>query len=187
MGNQAMASAHNHAVGACQSSALAAAIFALLTVSFCQWVLPRNVSAGEKVDPVGDDSQRRQPRLTSDHWAFQPIRRPEPLPVDQPALTGGPIDGFIQHRLQVEGLQPLPAAVRATLIRRLSLDLIGLPPSAEQLQAFLNDTRPDTFPRLVDRTLASPHFGERWGCHWLDLARYADSDGYDDDMPRPHA
>ena len=182
-----MASAHNHAVGACQSSALAAATFALLTVSFCQWVLPRNVSAGEKVDPVGDDSQRRQPRLTSDHWAFQPIRRPTPPPVKRPALASGPIDQFIQRRLQVEGLQPLPAADRATVIRRLSLDLIGLPPSLEQLQEFLNGSRPDAYQRLVDRTLASPHLGERWGRHWLDLARYADSDGFDDDMPRPHA
>src|SRR5262249_48030178 len=77
-----------------------------------------------------------------------------------------------------------PEADRATLLRRLSLDLIGLPPSVEELDSFLADARPDAYERVVDRLLASPHFGERWGRHWLDAARYADSDGYEKDKSR---
>src|SRR5206468_616586 len=84
-------------------------------------------------------------------------------------------------------LAPSPEADRATLIRRLSLDLLGLPPTPEEVDAFLGDGRPDAYERLVDRLLASPHYGERWGRHWLDAARYADSDGYEKDTGRPFA
>src|SRR5204863_2046350 len=87
-------------------------------------------------------------------------------------------------RLEAEGLSPSPEADRVTLLRRLSLDLIGLPPSIEELDAFLADTRQDAYQRVVERLLASPHYGERWGRHWLDAARYADSDGYEKDKSR---
>jgi Protein of unknown function (DUF1553)/Protein of unknown function (DUF1549) len=98
-----------------------------------------------------------------------------------------PIDRLVVAPLQAKGITPSPQADRATLIRRLSLDLLGLPPTPEELRAFVADDRPEAYAELVNRLLASPHFGERWGRHWLDLARYADSDGYEKDSPRPFA
>ena len=98
-----------------------------------------------------------------------------------------PIDAFVLSRLEVRGIEPSPSADPITLIRRLYLDLLGLPPRPEDVDDFLADDRPGAFERLVDRLLASPHFGERWGRRWLDLARYADSDGYEDDRSRPDA
>lgn len=117
----------------------------------------------------------------SDHWAYQAVKRPT-----VPA-SGSPIDAFIRARLAREKLSPSPEASRPTLIRRLSLDLLGLPPKPEEVRAFVADKSPDAYERLVDRLLSSPHFGERWARHWLDLARYADSDGYEKDKPRPFA
>ena len=90
-------------------------------------------------------------------------------------------------RLEREGIEPAPEADRRTLIRRVSFDLIGLPPSPAEVDAFLRDNRPDAYERLVDQLLESPHYGERWARHWLDLARYADSDGYEKDYVRPNA
>ncbi len=91
------------------------------------------------------------------------------------------IDRFILARLEEEGLAPSPAADRDTLIRRLSLDLVGLPPTPEEVDAFVADRSPDAYEKLVDRLLASPHYGERWARRWLDLARYADTNGYEKD------
>jgi len=125
--------------------------------------------------------------VRSKHWSFQPIT-PPPLPaVRDSAWVINPVDAFILARLEREGIMPSPEADRATLIRRLHLDLIGLPPTPAETEAFMHDHSPDAYERLVDRVLASPHYGERWGRHWLDLARYADSDGYEKDLPRPHA
>jgi hypothetical protein len=118
------------------------------------------------------------------HWAFVPPRRRVPPPV---ALKNWPrtaIDRFILSRLEEERLTPSDPADRATLLRRVSLDLIGLPPTPADLAAFQADTRPDAYDRVVDRLLASPHFGERWGRLWLDQARYADSNGFNIDAPR---
>src|SRR5439155_20782963 len=95
-----------------------------------------------------------------------------------------PIDRFILARLEKEGIAPSPEADRITLIRRLYLDLLGLPPGVEEVNDFLADKRSDAYERLVDRLLDSPHFGERWGRHWLDAARYADSNGFTIDSPR---
>ncbi|MBK9168415.1 MAG: PSD1 domain-containing protein [Bryobacterales bacterium] len=117
------------------------------------------------------------PNPRSDHWAFQPLR----------ASRDGSIDDFIRARLTKEGIAPSPEAPRSVLLRRLSLDLTGLPPTPEELRAFLSDERPDAYERHVDRLLASPHYGEKWARQWLDLARYADSDGYEKDWVRPHA
>jgi hypothetical protein len=119
-----------------------------------------------------------------DHWAFQPPRRPAIPQVRHPAWVRNPIDAFVLARLERGGLTPSPEADRHTLLRRLSLDLTGLPPSPEEIRRFLADTSPDAYEKLVDRLLASPHYGERWGRHWLDVARYADSDGYTIDSPR---
>jgi hypothetical protein len=122
-----------------------------------------------------------------DHWSLQPVARP-PIPaVSDAAWLQGPIDAFILARLEQEKIAHSPPADRATLLRRLYLDLIGLPPTPDDADAFAADNSPDAIERLVDRLLASPHFGERWGRHWLDLARYADSDGYEKDLPRPFA
>jgi mono/diheme cytochrome c family protein len=118
------------------------------------------------------------------HWAFAPpVRQPEPA-VKNPAWVRNPIDRFILAWLDKEGIAPAPEADRVTLIRRISLDLLGLPPSPRDVDEFLHDDRPDAYERLVDRLLASPHYGERWARHWLDLARYADSNGYSIDAPR---
>lgn len=121
------------------------------------------------------------------HWAFQPPQRPELPSVKNKRWPRNAIDHFVLARLEPEKIKPSPEADRVTLIRRLSLDLLGLPPSPDQVRNFLKDKAPDAYERLVDRLLASPHFGERWGRHWLDLARYADSDGYEKDSPRPYA
>jgi hypothetical protein len=117
------------------------------------------------------------------HWAFQPPVRPD-VPADPTGWSKNAIDNFVQVRLKQEGLKPSPEADKATLLRRLSLDLIGLPPTIEELDAFLADDRPDAYSRQVERLLASPHYGERWGRIWLDAARYADSDGFEKDKPR---
>ena len=123
----------------------------------------------------------------SDHWAFQPLGRPALPEVKDDDWVRTPIDRFVLARLEKEGLRPSPAASRSTLIRRLSIDLLGLLPSPEQVEDFLADTRPDAYERLVEEVLQSRHYGERWGRHWLDLARYADSDGYEKDRVRPFA
>lgn len=123
------------------------------------------------------------------HWAYETPRRPE-IPVVRDAGAAplrDPIDHFIRARLEREGIKPSPEADRRTLIRRLSFDLTGLPPTPEEAQAFADDPHPNAYERLVDRLLASPHYGERWGRHWLDLARYADSAGYLNDTLRPYA
>ncbi|MBW3542588.1 MAG: DUF1549 domain-containing protein, partial [Planctomycetes bacterium] len=120
----------------------------------------------------------------SDHWSFQPIVRPDLPDVQLAGWVQDPLDRFVLARLQSEGLAPSPEADRPTLIRRLSLDLRGLPPSLEEVERFVNDGSPDAYERLVDEFLGSPHFGERWGRHWLDAARYADSNGFTIDGPR---
>lgn len=122
-----------------------------------------------------------------DHWAFtQPVGT-DPRLLPRSEWTRNPIDQFILAKLQEKQITPSPEAGRHTLIRRLYLDLIGLPPAPEEVQAFVSDQSPNYYERLVDELLASPHFGEQWGRHWLDLARYADSDGYEKDGIRPYA
>jgi hypothetical protein len=120
----------------------------------------------------------------SDHWSFQRPTRP-PLPaVRDTSWPRGAIDRFILARLEAEGIAPSPEADRNTLIRRLSLDLRGITPTVEEVDEFVRDERPDAYDRLVDRMLASPAYGERWGRHWLDIAHYADSNGYTRDFAR---
>ncbi|RUL88668.1 PSD1 and planctomycete cytochrome C domain-containing protein [Tautonia sociabilis] len=118
------------------------------------------------------------------HWGFVPPERPELPEVSAPNWCRNPIDDFVLARLDREGMTPAPEADRTTLIRRLSLDLIGLPPTPEEVDAFLADESPEAYEHLVDRLLSSPHYGERWGRIWLDAARYADSDGYEKDKAR---
>jgi len=122
-----------------------------------------------------------------EHWSFRPIRRPEVPKVKDAARVRNPIDAFVLSKLERQGLTLSPEADRVILIRRLHLDLIGLPPSKVDVDAFVSDRAPDAYEKLVDRLLASPHFGERWGRHWLDLARFAESDGYENDRIRGDA
>jgi hypothetical protein len=118
------------------------------------------------------------------HWAFVRPVRPEVPEVAGREGGPNPIDAFIRARLEAEGIEPSPEADRFTLVRRLYIDLTGLPPKPAEVDAFVGDTAPGAYERLVDRLLASPHFGERWARWWLDLARYADSNGYSIDAPR---
>jgi mono/diheme cytochrome c family protein len=120
----------------------------------------------------------------SNHWAYQPIERPAPPAVKNGAWVRGAIDRFVLARLEARGFAPTSEADRYTLIKRLSYDLLGLPPEVEEVDAFVRDPAPDAYESLVNRLLDSPRFGERWGRRWLDMARYADSDGYEKDNPR---
>jgi hypothetical protein len=135
--------------------------------------------------PAADDSAAAA--TTTAHWAYQPIARPAVPNVGQAAWVATPVDAFILQRLERERIKPSPEAPREVLLRRVFLDLVGLLPTHDQREAFLSDKRGDAYVRLVDRLLASPHFGERWGRHWLDLARYGDSNGYELDIVRPNA
>ncbi len=121
------------------------------------------------------------------HWAFQPVGDPKPPQVRETAWVRNDIDRFILSRLEAKGLRPAPAADKLTLLRRVTYNLTGLPPTPDEIDAFLADFAPDAFAKVVDRLLASPHYGERWGRHWLDVARYADSTGMDEDHIYPHA
>jgi hypothetical protein len=121
---------------------------------------------------------------TGRHWAFIPPVRPAVPSVSRAAWVRNPIDAFLLARLDREGMKPSPETDRATLLRRASLDLTGLPPSPAELDAFLADSSPNAYENQVDRLLASPHYGERWARIWLDAARYADSNGYEKDAPR---
>lgn len=121
------------------------------------------------------------------HWAFQPIEKPVP-PQVKTLANANPIDLFVTRKLTEKKLSPSPEASRSTLIRRATFDLTGLPPTKTEIDAFLNDQSPGAWERVIDRLLASPQYGERWGRHWLDIAGYADSEGYNDkDVVRPDA
>jgi hypothetical protein len=152
-----------------------------------------------KEPPLPDDEIRilrrwiEEGAVWGDHWAYSP---PRPVQVPQvrqvrSGLSGdeetwvrNTIDHFILARLQERGLSPSPPADKPTLVRRVFLDLIGIPPTEQQAQAFINDDRPDAYDRLVEQLLSSPHFGEKWAAWWLDLARYADTKGYEADPSR---
>src|SRR5690349_6698665 len=139
------------------------------------------MSAGDPVDPEAKFIGSRDK-----YWAFQPVVRPAAPPVSDPwVLT--PIDAFILSALRAKNLAPSPPADRIQLIRRLTFDLIGLPPTPEEIDAFTRDRSPNAYEKVVDRLLASPHYGERWALKWLDVVRYADTNGFELDADRPHA
>jgi hypothetical protein len=133
-------------------------------------------------DPIDPWAVTTASRAGRDWWSLQPVRRP-PVPVL--TTTGNPVDAFIRAKLGEQGLSPAPSADRGTLIRRLYFDLLGLPPAYDEVEAFATDPAPDAYERLVDRLLASPHYGERWGRFWLDVARYAETCGYERDQVKP--
>jgi hypothetical protein len=121
------------------------------------------------------------------HWSLRPRSRPDVPRLSDDSWCRTAVDALVLDRLQKAGLRPAPEADRRTLIRRLSFDLIGLPPTPEEIDAFVNDPAPDAYERLVERLLGSPHYGERWGQHWLDVVRYAETDGFEYDRNRPGA
>jgi hypothetical protein len=127
---------------------------------------------------------KQAPQAEKQHWAFQPVKK-RPPPIDPSGWAQNPIDCFILAELRQHGLKPAPPADRRVLLRRLYFDLIGLPPDPEDVAAFLSDTSPAAVARVVDRLLASPHYGERWGRHWMDVVRYADTAGDNADYPIP--
>lgn len=135
------------------------------------------------VAPKGKSARSRDPR----HWAFQPPADPPVPAVTNAAWPQSPLDNFILAKLEAAGQVPAPPADKRTLIRRATFDLLGLPSTPEEIDAFLADDRTDAFARLVDRLLASPAYGERWGRHWLDVARYADSNGLDENVAHGNA
>ncbi len=120
------------------------------------------------------------------HWSFKTPVRPK-IPVSISKVVDNPIDAFVAVHLLKAGLKPSPQADKVTLIRRVTLDLTGLPPTPAEVDAFLKDDSPNAYEKVVDRLLVSPHFGERWAQHWLDVVRYADSNGYEADSERSHA
>jgi hypothetical protein len=122
-----------------------------------------------------------------EHWAWKPPLRPAMPAVKERSWVRNPIDAFLLVRLEAAGLQPASPATREQLIRRATFDLLGLPPAPQEIDAFVSDPNPNAWEKVVDRLLASPHYGERWARHWLDLVRYADSNGYEHDEPRPDA
>src|ERR1051325_11185480 len=128
---------------------------------------PRVATAAEK---AWSDASKK-------HWAWQPVSKPAVPEVKDASWPKTPIDNFILAKLEEKELKPNPPADKRTLIRRATFDLIGLPPTAEEVEAFVKDESPDAFAKVVDRLLASPHYGERWGRHWLDVARYSDTKG----------
>lgn len=128
---------------------------------------PKELPLGFSISPV-----------EASHWAFQPIQKPIVPKVKASASVRNPIDAFLLDKLEAKGLSFGPAADKVTLIRRATFDLLGLPPTPPEVETFVNDSAPDAYEKLIDRLLASPHYGERWGRHWLDTAGYADSEGY---------
>ncbi|MBX3415581.1 MAG: DUF1553 domain-containing protein [Pirellulales bacterium] len=122
-----------------------------------------------------------------DHWAYHPMSHPAPPDIDDERWSRHPVDRFVKAAMDEAGVESLPQAGRAALLRRLSFDLTGLPPTPAELDAFLADPSPDAYEKQVERLLASPAYGERWAQHWLDLARFAETDGFEHDLLRPNA
>src|SRR5262249_58527401 len=121
-------------------------------------------------------------RAGHDWWSLQPVRRPIPPDVKTSGWARNPIDRFILAQLEKAGLKPSPQAGRRTLLRRLSFGLTGLPPSPQEARSFIANDRPDAYDHAAQRLLASPHFGERWARHWLDVARYGEDGGFGRDL-----
>ena len=148
---------------------------------FVTWI---NAGAVDSRLVAKSEVERRE--KAKNHWAFQPIDRPE-VPSLNNTWVRNEIDQFILSRLQTEQVKPSHEADPRTLVRRLYLDLVGLPPTPQQIQAFVDEPSEENYQKTVNELLSSPHYGERWGRYWLDMARYADSNGYEADRPRPHA
>jgi hypothetical protein len=152
----------------------------LLIAAFCGWA-----AADLHAGLVG----KHRTITAEDHqfWSLRPVGTPNPPQVTDADWCRNEIDRFVLHKLQTEHLSPAPEADRPTLIRRATFDLIGLPPTPAEVDAFVKDQAPGAYDKVIDRLLASPQYGQRWGRHWLDLVRYAESDGFKQDAYRPNA
>src|SRR6266853_6093727 len=153
----------------------------LLLVALLTGTLCAGESESAKTTPVGA-------RFLPDDWAFRPLNRP-PIPDSRATHRAplNPIDAFIRAKLGEQGLAPSPEADKRTLLRRVCFDLIGLPPTPEEMRAFLAESSPDAYEHAVDRLLASPRYGERWARHWMDAAHFAETHGHDQDRIRTNA
>src|SRR5262245_1396069 len=156
-------------------------------------VLTRWVKAGAPWTGTAKTAEAPHPKggevtaTSRNYWAYRPVHRPDVPPVQNAAWVRNPIDAFILDKLQAANLTPAPPADKVALVRRVYYDLLGLPPTPEQVDAFLNDRSPIAYEKLIDRLLDSPHYGEKWGRHWLDVVRYAETNGYERDGPKPYA
>jgi hypothetical protein len=154
--------------------------------------LTKWVKAGLPMKDVGAAAAKHEPKAgvvtpeARKYWAYQPVRRPAVPAVKAADQVANPIDAFVLAKLEARGLSPAPPADRVALVRRLYYDLIGLPPTPEEVDAFVNDRSADAYEKLVDTLLNSPHYGEKWGRHWLDVVRYAETNGYERDGPKPY-
>ena len=150
---------------------------------------PFGTTSDVMTSDVAEASPEESPATISDEdrafWSFRPVDRPEIPGVDDARWVRDPIDAFVLHRIEAEGLGPAPPASKRTLIRRLSFDLLGLPPTPEEVDAFLADDSEGAYEALVDRLLASPAYGERWARHWLDLVRFAETNSFERDSDKP--
>ena len=166
------------------SGKLSAEHIAILT----RWVKTKLTGAPEKV-ATADSHDGKGPPLVNEKnkqfWSFQPVSRPKVPTTKRLEWIRNPIDAFILSRLEAAGLRPVPHAMKTALLRRASYDLIGLPPTPEEVASFLADDSPEAFERVIDRLLESPHYGERWARHWLDLVRYAETNSYERDGAKP--
>jgi len=151
---------------------------------FRQWIKDGANWSGGALDPLKVSTDQR---AGYDWWSLQPLAQPLLPVVRDAARPTQPIDLFVQAQLETRGLIPATSASRNVLIRRLTFDLTGLPPTPDDVAEFLSDDRPDAYERLVDRLLASPHYGERWARHWLDVVRFGESNGFERDLPRANA
>jgi hypothetical protein len=148
-----------------------------------EWIAADAAWAADPIDPFQYTTERR---AGYDWWSLHRVRRVEPPPANDSSQPSGAIDRFLLARLEAAGLRPSPEADRRTLIRRLSFDLLGLPPSPDEVEQFVSDANPKAYEHLVDRLLASPHYGERWARHWLDIVRYGESQGFERNKLRPN-
>jgi hypothetical protein len=137
--------------------------------------------------PEGETSENSFDEAARNHWAFQPVRKVTPPDVNDRNWLCSPVDAFVLAKLQERGWKPAQPAGRAVLIRRVTFDLTGLPPTPEEVASFVRDTSPDAYEKVVDRLLESPHYGERWAQHWLDVVRFAESEGFEYDRHLPDA
>ena len=152
--------------------------------------LTKWVEAGLPWSPgqdAGSAVQHAEGGPDKNYWAYQPVKRPAVPAVKDQAWVKTPVDAFILAKLEAKGLKPVAPADKATLCRRAYYDLTGLPPTPEEIDAFVADQSPTAFEKLIDKLLASPHYGEKWGRHWLDVVRFAETNGYERDGPKPYA
>jgi hypothetical protein len=151
-----------------------------------KWIIVSGLAVSAALLMAADAKPKEFTATQKKWWSLQPVAKAAPPAVRASGWVRNDIDAFILARLEAKGIEPSKPADKITLLRRASLDLTGLPPTPEEVQEFLADSSPNAFARVVDRLLASPRYGERWARHWLDLARYADSEGFKSDETRPH-